>query len=177
MIGDSGFLYAFEPDPVSRRILGQNLEANSARNVSMLHYCVLDSAGTEELSVRWFVYRLSNIRNPEQSRKRIRVETTTLDTFCEERQIRPDGIKIDVEGAETRVLRGAANILKNHAPWVLLEFHGKLMTDSEWENNWKEISANADEIIFVEGDSEILRYMESVASLPDCLNFHALIRY
>lgn len=82
LIGESGFVYAFEPDPVSRKTLRQNLKANSARNVSILHYCVSDSMGTKDFSARWFGYGLSNIRNPEHSRKRIKVETTTLDTFA-----------------------------------------------------------------------------------------------
>jgi hypothetical protein len=37
--------------------------------------------------------------------------------------IRPDIIKIDVEGAEGSVLEGAAGVLNSHKPLILLEIH------------------------------------------------------
>ncbi len=52
--------------------------------------------------------------------------TTTLDTLIEEDVIRPPQlIKIDVEGAEAKVLRGAARLLAQHRPIVLLATHGR----------------------------------------------------
>jgi hypothetical protein len=46
-----------------------------------------------------------------------RIAITTLDKFVEEKKLtRVDFIKADIEGAERDMLRGAANVLKTHAP-------------------------------------------------------------
>ena len=41
------------------------------------------------------------------------VETDTLNNICSQHNFKPNFIKIDVEGAEYDVLKGASNILKN----------------------------------------------------------------
>jgi FkbM family methyltransferase len=47
----------------------------------------------------------------------------TLDTFCAREGVRPTLIKIDVEGFEREVLRGATNVLREFRPRVLVELH------------------------------------------------------
>jgi hypothetical protein len=59
--------------------------------------------------------------------REVMVPSVTLDAFCRERRIAPDVIKIDVEGAELRVLRGARAILTTHRPRVLCEVHPRQM--------------------------------------------------
>jgi FkbM family methyltransferase len=62
------------------------------------------------------------------------VKTTTLDNFTEEKNIFPDLIKIDVEGHELSVLRGAENYIQNHHPTLIIEIeqrhHKHLNVDS-----------------------------------------------
>jgi FkbM family methyltransferase len=56
------------------------------------------------------------------SSRRVPVEVTTLDAFCEREQIdRLDFIKADVEGAERRVLGGGQATLDRHRPILQLE--------------------------------------------------------
>lgn len=50
-------------------------------------------------------------------------EVTTLDVFCSQRNIKPHGIKIDVEGIELSVLRGAIKTLETTGA-VQFEFGG-----------------------------------------------------
>ena len=51
----------------------------------------------------------------------LRVPLTTLDRVAAERGLRPDLIKIDVEGAEMDVLRGAERLLGDARPTVIVE--------------------------------------------------------
>lgn len=48
---------------------------------------------------------------------------TALDRFCSERGLVPDLMKIDVDGYEGKVLRGARRILDSVQPVILLELH------------------------------------------------------
>jgi hypothetical protein len=51
------------------------------------------------------------------------IQTITLDTFCSEDNLRPDLIKIDVEGAELLVLHGASKLLSESYPTIILAVH------------------------------------------------------
>jgi len=48
---------------------------------------------------------------------------TTLDAFCQQREIRPDVIKMDVEGAELAVLEGAREVLSEARPLLIVSVH------------------------------------------------------
>lgn len=47
----------------------------------------------------------------------------TMDQLCVERRMAPSIVKIDVEGAEAEVLRGARATLRAHHPVICLELH------------------------------------------------------
>lgn len=51
------------------------------------------------------------------------VPTITIDTIAEELELVPDVIKIDVEGAEIEVLRGAERTLTEARPTIFLSTH------------------------------------------------------
>lgn len=66
---------------------------------------------------------------PTQPNQRTtRVRLTTLDSLCEQQMLnRIDTIKIDVEGYEVEVFRGAARTLARFRPLVYGEFNNQLM--------------------------------------------------
>ncbi len=53
----------------------------------------------------------------------IQVPTTTVDKLVEEQNWVPDFIKIDVEGAEAKVLAGAYQTARTARPWFMVEMH------------------------------------------------------
>jgi FkbM family methyltransferase len=69
--------------------------------------------------------------NPEFTGKRkdvfgeyIQVQADTLDSWIEKNKLKKiDFIKLDVEGSELQVLKGAKNVLKKYKPIMVMEFN------------------------------------------------------
>jgi len=178
LAGERGKVHAFEPDPISRRILRDNLRKNRLTNVRVEERCVSDAPGKAILSSwRWgtgtstIVPRLS-----EAAPLRLPVESTTIDQFCMENSFRPDGIKIDVEGAEGLVLLGSRGTIRESSPWLLIEFHGGFMTPEERAATWRLATERAKKVVYLDGDSESLSYGDEIDSIPDGTGFHMFVR-
>lgn len=61
--------------------------------------------------------------NKERALRSADLMVTTLDRYCDDHGVAPELLKIDVDGYEGKVLRGARNMLRNAAPTILLELH------------------------------------------------------
>ena len=62
--------------------------------------------------------------------KRTVVRQITLDEFCNLHELQPQLIKIDVEGAELRVLKGGVKVLRQHMPTIFLSVHPRHIAES-----------------------------------------------
>ena len=70
------------------------------------------------------IYSVANsiiFTSSHPSLKTVQVVSTSLDTYCQEFNINPSFIKLDVEGAEESVIKGAKSILSKTAPLISLE--------------------------------------------------------
>ncbi len=120
-----GQVHAFEPNPLTAGRLRDNVERNGLSKVVQVNAHALGAAEGEA------AFKLG--RAPNLSRLdpagRTRVPVRPLDA-CLPPGASVRGLKIDVEGAEMDVLRGAARILSENRPWVCAEFtaqaHGTL---------------------------------------------------
>jgi FkbM family methyltransferase len=120
LVGSKGQVHAFEPVPENRERLVRSILLSRLNNVT-IHSCALsDRAGQivlydAGLSVMW-----TSIEGASRQAS-IRVEANTLDSVAE--TVRPpDLIKIDVEGGELAVLRGAPRLLAKRRPTMVIEF-------------------------------------------------------
>lgn len=128
----SGRVYAFEPAPPAAALLERHLRLNRAEGRVECHrVAVGDRDGTCVLHVPP-LHNMSSLGRPntlirpewgEAAVASVEVPMVTLDSFCSSRGISPDAIKIDVEGAEVMVLRGARGTLARHKPLVFCEVH------------------------------------------------------
>ena len=130
VVGPTGCVYAFEPVPQFYERLLANIALNEATNIKPFQIAISDESGEIEFFVSLphlfasFDEGGSSIfpYTPAHSQS-IKVLTETLDSFLERQGIeRVDAIKIDVEGAELKVIKGAKNLLSRpDKPLLMLE--------------------------------------------------------
>jgi len=179
-VKDGGSVYAFEPDSWARRILSRNVKLNGLTNVKIYDFAITNFIGRSKLQAygQWGD-SMANLegRKLKGTSRYIRVKTTTVDEFCRERLIRPDGMKIDVEGAEAQVVAGSQNVIRECHPWILVEFHGQFMTEGDRRRNWSIITGSARKVTYLQGSSTRYSYGSEVTSMPDCPYFHVFVEY
>lgn len=138
LVGPTGRVFVFEPGPDNQRYLRRNVAG--LPNVEWADRAVSDESGEATLYCDNLGGQNNSLvadfnaleRNANRSgiaaeRTEVKVESTTLDDFCAERSLKPDFIKIDVEGAELRVVRGMGSILAGARPRLMIE-----------KNDWKD---------------------------------------
>ena len=137
-VGMSGKVIAIEAHPYNFGILQHNLRLNKLKNVVVLNRAVYSKrAGLklylpdEDQGYTMHHSLMSNYLtskyNKEIERKYIEVQADTLDNLLKVNGIKEvNWIKIDVEGAELEVLKGAKEILStNTRISILVEVHGR----------------------------------------------------
>ncbi len=173
LVGPSGRVVAFEPDPVARSSLLKNLRMNRVANVLVEGKVVSDKVGTALLTAERFGSGLSSIVRPVAPgapHKEVEVDSTTLDEYCMTRQVYPDWIKIDAEGAEPLIVKGMRALIENHHPSVILEFHSDGLTEEEKRAAWSSVSEKASSIEFLQSRRKDHAYLEKLPRgyVPDC---------
>jgi FkbM family methyltransferase len=127
-----GKVYSFEPSSKSFNILKRNV--SSITNVTIFNKAV--SQGNTPIAFYEFDNLHSEYNSTQISQfenedwfKAIKpnmqkIDSISLSTFCADNSIYPDIIKIDVEGFENEVIKGAENLLTSSKkkPIVILEY-------------------------------------------------------
>lgn len=122
LVGDEGRVVAFEPLPANAAALRRNVELNVLDHVTVVEAAVTDYEGVTTLTIGDSDQEAS-IALENRGDQAIDVQTVTLDAEMRRRGLAPTLVKIDVEGAEEAVIRGALELLREHRPVVLCEVH------------------------------------------------------
>lgn len=119
LAGDSGSVWAFEPEPTNAAFLRQHMYLNHCNNVHVEEVAVSNASGR----ARFVCGKGSGTGHLDGSGD-MEVRTVRLADFCAARGIKPSALKIDVEGAETEVLEGARELIRSSRPVIFLSTHG-----------------------------------------------------
>ena len=133
-------VYTFEPLPENFKEIIENIKLNglNERQIQAFNVALGNKDKTEVLSYS------GEMANNIGEGKRIEVEFRTLDSY----KIKPDIMKIDVEGFELDVLEGGVETIKKYHPKIIIETHSK-----EWERRTKEFLSRFDYRLKHEGRS------------------------
>lgn len=105
IVGPEGRIVSVDADPYNFSKLAKNLEYNKISNVNALNYGVSDCREVRRLGINTFGNRGGNSFLGQDLREGVDVQCYTLEEICEmSRSTHIDGLKIDIEGFEHRVL-------------------------------------------------------------------------
>jgi len=117
-------VFAFEPLPENFELLQKNIRLNGLERVEASQLAVFSKTGRMNITMADERHNSGESSLVHQvGSEQIQVEATTVDAFCEIKGIRPDFVKVDVEGAEYDVLMGAADTIRDSRPKLLIELH------------------------------------------------------
>jgi len=120
LTGSEGRVYAFEPLPANAALLRRHVEMNGIRNAVVEELAVSDTCGSA-----FFEIHPSNAMGKLAESGTLKVKKASLDELVNNGELKPpDVIKIDVEGEELGVLRGAGQVLARFHPKLFLATHG-----------------------------------------------------
>ena len=119
LVGPRGRVMAFEPAPANLRYLRRHVALNHSANVE-----VVDAAVSDRERFMRFDEGPNRYEGRLAAHGGIEVRCVSLDEFAST-HAHPDVIKIDVEGGELDVLRGAAGLLASRRVTILLATHSE----------------------------------------------------
>ena len=130
-VGANGKVVAIEAHPGNFEMLKSNIKLNQLTNVTPLNYAVYSKETKiklylPEVESGYTIYNTIMSNRARTEDKFVEVSANTLDYLLQLNEITDvNWVKIDVEGAEFEVLKGATNVLsKSKDIALLIEVHG-----------------------------------------------------
>lgn len=120
----SANVHAFEPFEESYNKMLENIKLNDVNNIVPVKASLSDKNGEDKIYLSGD--NVQGITSDEKVRrydKSFTVKTMTLDTYVQENDLNVGFIKVDVEGAEQRLLRGAIETIKSQKPILILSIY------------------------------------------------------
>jgi len=121
----NGEIYSFEPNPKIFKLLKESSRLDIFKNTFLNEVALSNQAGEIEFydsEISRHSGASSLIKHPYLRKYEvIKVKTTTLDEYILDHKP-PTIMKIDVEGGEPHVLKGASILIKKYSPIIIMEF-------------------------------------------------------
>ena len=119
LVGAAGRVAAIEPHPANHALLSDSARENGFHWLTAVQAAVSDAPGRAKLYIHPRAINYSLVRGSGEC---VEVDVTTLDALVERLGLpKIDILKVDVEGSEPAVLRGARGILERQRPLLAFE--------------------------------------------------------
>jgi FkbM family methyltransferase len=126
LVGPGGQVYSFEPSPANARQILYNARLNGFSNIHVDVAAVGQSDGKVAFRLTDFstTGKLESVGTVDVQTDVIAARMRQLDAMISRGDIPPPAlIKMDVEGAESEILKGATDVLQTARPILLIELH------------------------------------------------------
>ena len=157
LIGESGKIYAVEPEKNNFTILKKNIELNRLKNIKVDNIAISDKDGQYPLYVTANSNLHSMIKPKSGDYREEMVVTKSVDSYLAEK----GGInylRMDIEGYEFQALQGMDNTLKNNPGLKLfIELHAHLMKTKQTIAILQKLKSFGFEIIYTITHDNYLR--------------------
>jgi FkbM family methyltransferase len=158
LVGVGGEVIAIEPDPDVVQRARRNIALNGLDNVRLLSAAASERAGEMQLyrpgSRDTNRARASLLHHPYLTGGTATVPVVTVDDVCAGESVAL--IKIDVEGHESAVVRGAADTIARHAPAIVFEYAPEMLDDVATQTPFGWLAERGYEIFRIRCDRHVL---------------------
>ena len=121
LVGDTGKVYAFEPERENFELLKKNIERNGYRNVVLVNKGLGEKDETMTLYLHPKNKAGHSVFHQHSHWGRQQIQITTLDNFLP-KDTKVSFIKMDIEGAEYAAIKGMKRVLLENEVKVICEF-------------------------------------------------------
>ncbi|MBK7230507.1 MAG: FkbM family methyltransferase [Ignavibacteriales bacterium] len=169
LIGEKGKIFCFEPSKVIYDKLKINISINNITNV-IIENMGLGVIEEEKILKRDKRYSgmSSIILNSGGAMIEEMIAITTIDNYIKDKNIKIKFIKIDTEGFEPQVLKGALNLIKSQQPIIYIELGGGKFFKSSVEalniliENEYTLSINEDDLKYVRSGTNFIAFPKKI---------------
>jgi len=120
-VGPTGRVLACEPAPDTMALLKANVDENQFSELELHEVALSDHPGRAQFTVFERGSGLSSFAPANPGGSEVDVEVTTLDILTASVEGTVAVVKLDIEGAEAKALRGARALVARDAPVFLIE--------------------------------------------------------
>lgn len=172
----AGETHVFEPHPRSFKFLAKNILRNGLEDrIQLNNACASDQQGTVTLYVDDLQSDFTSLipqADGSSRRKAVEVPAITLDGYFRDKQL-PTVVKIDVEGAEMRVLSGMEDLIRRNHPTLFIESNATALrkANSSPRELFHWLSERYDSIHVIDEEEQTLKLLADANSINDaCVN-------
>jgi FkbM family methyltransferase len=149
LVGNTGRVIAFEPEPENLKLLYESLKLNGINDRVTVVERAVDAVSGESKFWRDRVSGATGSLTPRENGNThghnyggippeiTTISTLSIDDYVREQKMIPDLVKVDVEGAEARVLLGGLQTLRTHGPHVILDGFASDSSDLLFDEGYK----------------------------------------
>jgi len=179
-VGPTGRVHSFEPNPVTYRLLSDNLALNDFKNVTAHQLAVSDATGDAKLYLPGHDnLGEASLQESIAGMNATMIKCVTIDDWASSADLgnpkRIDLIKIDVQGLEGKVIRGAMGVVARFRPTIVCEFEERFLrsmgtSSVELKRNFMDLGYTANRITpsgLVPVKLQEVHGFENLALLPD----------